>query len=71
MRTNLRENENIIMMTQRHPLAVFEFYALGLAVLVLWIWSGGGRAALALRYTFGYGFILVASLSVLKTLAWQ
>ena len=71
MRTNLRENEKIIMTTQRHPVAVFAFYFLALAVLVLWVWSGGGRAALAFRYTFGYGFILVAVLSVLKTLAWQ
>jgi len=67
MRTKLRQNEEIIMTTQRHPVTVLSLYALAIALLVLWIWFGKAK----MGPYIGYGFVVVALISVVKTLAWQ
>jgi len=71
MRTNLRENEKIVMTTQRHPVTVLLLYALAIALLVLWIWVGKAKMKGFRGYALGLGFVVVAVVSVIKTLAWQ
>jgi len=71
MRTKLREDEKIIMATQRHPITVLCLYALALAILVLRIWLRKPDMSSFLGYAFVVVFAAVAIISVIKTLAWQ
>ena len=67
MRTKLREDEKIIMTTQRHPVTVLSLYALAIALLILSICFGGAKVG---RYLI-YLCLAAGLISVIKTLAWQ
>jgi uncharacterized membrane protein YdbT with pleckstrin-like domain len=67
MRTRLRENETIAMMTKRHPLTVITLYALTIGFLVVWIVFRKEKAEPFLRWALAALVII----SILKTWARQ
>ena len=71
MRTNLRQSEEIVTTTQRHPLSVLSLYVLTVVILILWISLGKAKMQGFAGYTLGMGFLVVAIISVFKTFAWQ
>jgi len=63
MRTKLRENETIVMVTLRHPMTVIWLYAATIVFLVLWILFRKEGVEPVLRYVF----IALVIISILKT----
>jgi len=63
MRTKLRANEKIVMVTKRHPLTIIWLYAITIAFVVLWIWFGKAEVGRYLGYPFGLAVII----SLIKT----
>ncbi len=67
MRTMLRENEKVVMTTQRHPVTVLLLYAVAIALLVLSISFSRAKVGQYLIYLC----LAAAVISVIRTLAWQ
>jgi len=63
MRTQLREDEKIVMITRRHPVTTIWLYIVTIAILVLWIWSPIEKLGPYLKYVF-IAFVII---SILKT----
>ncbi len=66
MRTKLRENETIVMITKRHPVTIIWLYAATIALLVLWLWLPKTSLKPVGPYA-GYILIAVVLISVVKT----
>lgn len=63
MRTKLRENESIVMVTRRHPVTIIWLYVATIAILALWIWFRDAKMGRYIGYPFG-ALILI---SLIKT----
>ncbi len=63
MRTKLRENETVAIVTRRHPVTIIWLYIVTIAFLVLWMWLGKREVGRYLGYPFGLAVII----SIIKT----
>jgi len=66
MRTKLRENETIVMVTKRHPVTIIWLYAATIALLVLRLWLPTTSVKPIAPY-FGYVLVAVVLISIVKT----
>ena len=66
MRTTLRENETIVMVTKRHPVTIIWLYAATVSLLVLRLWLPGTSLRSVGPYVW-YIIIAVVLVSIVKT----